>query len=80
MEKQLESPLRAAINFLESHGYRYAIIGGVASVQWGRIRATKDVDLKVLVPNTDYASVRAALRAAFPERARTCQRTHSLLP
>jgi hypothetical protein len=70
MEKQLEAPLRKAVAFLEEHGHRYAIIGGLALPQWGVIRATNDVDLKVLVPDTNYSAVRAALRAAFPQRAR----------
>lgn len=70
MERQLEPALREAIAFLEAHGYRYAIIGGIAVTVWGIIRATRDVDLKVLVPDIDYAAVRAAIRAAFPELGR----------
>ena len=73
MDKRLEAPLRAAISFLEERGYRYAIIGGVALPIWGLVRATYDVDIKVLVPDTAYDTVRAALRAAFPKRARTCR-------
>jgi hypothetical protein len=71
MEKQLEAPLRKAVAFLEEHGYRYAIIGGVALPQWGVVRATYDVDIKVLVPDVNYSAVRTALRAAFPQQART---------
>ena len=70
MEKQLEGPLRTAIAFLEEQNYRYAVIGGIALSQWGAVRATRDVDIKVLVPNTDYAGVRNALRTKFPNRAR----------
>jgi hypothetical protein len=70
MEKALERPLRAAAEFLEKHKYRYAVIGGIALSQWGVIRATHDVDLKVLVPNADYSAIRTALRTAFPQRAR----------
>jgi hypothetical protein len=70
MEKQVEASLRSAIAFLEEHGYRYAVIGGIALAQWGVIRATYDVDIKVLVPDSDYSAVRAALRTAFPNRAR----------
>ena len=69
MDKRLEAPLRAAISFLDERGYRYAIIGGVALPLWGLVRATYDVDIKVLVPDTDYATVRSALHAAFPKRA-----------
>lgn len=70
MDKKLEGALQKAIAFLEDEGYRYAIIGGIAVAQWGFPRATNDVDLKVLVPNMDYAGVRAALLSKFPERAR----------
>jgi len=70
VEQQLEPPLREALCFLEAHGYDYAVIGGIAVTVWGIIRATHDVDLKVLVPDIDYAAVRAAIRAAFPEPGR----------
>ncbi len=70
MDKQLEAPLRAAIAFLESQGYQYVVIGGVALSQWHVIRATRDVDLKVLVPEMEYGAVREAIRTAFPKRAR----------
>jgi len=70
VEQRLEQALREAIAFLEAHGYRYAVIGGIAVTTWGIIRATRDVDLKVLVPDLDYASARAAIRAAFPEPGR----------
>lgn len=70
MEKGLLPPLSKAIALLEKHGYRYAVIGGIAVSIWGRTRATYDVDIKVLVPETDYPSARAVIRSAFPERAR----------
>ncbi len=69
-EKDLEAPLRTAVAFLEKHGYRYAIIGGIAMGQWGFLRFTHDVDFKVLVPDTDYTAIRKAIRTAFPDRAR----------
>ena len=70
MERQLEASLRKVIAFLDARSFRYAVIGGIALAQWGIVRATYDADIKVLVPNHDYASVRAALRSAFPEPAR----------
>ena len=70
MEKTLEAPLRQAIQALTERGYRYAIIGGVALSQWGVVRATYGVDVKVLVPNLDFDAVRADLRTAFPTGAR----------
>ena len=70
MERQLEAPLRKAVAFLEGRGYRYAIVGGVALPQWGVVRATYDVDIKVLLPDVNYAAFRAILQEAFPQRAR----------
>lgn len=70
MEKHLEDVLRKVVAFLEARGYHYAIVGGIALSQWGVVRATYDIDIKVLVPDLDYAAVRRALRTAFPERAR----------
>ena len=70
MEKLLEAPLRKALVFLEDQGYRYAVIGGIALSQWGVIRATLDVDIKILVPDINYSAVRAEIREAFPVSAR----------
>jgi len=70
VEKQLEASVHKAIAFMEERGFRYALIGGIALAQWGVVRATYDVDFKVLVPNNEYFVVRDALREAFPERAR----------
>ena len=70
MESKLEAPLQVAIALLEEQGYRYAIIGGIALSQWSVIRATQDVDIKVLVPDTEYPAARKMLRAAFPNPAR----------
>jgi predicted nucleotidyltransferase len=70
VEGPLRAALRQAVAFLEGHGYRYAVIGGIANQRWGRARFTYDVDIKVLVPDTDYPAARAAIRSAFPERAR----------
>jgi hypothetical protein len=71
VNEHLIPALRAAIDLLDQHGYRYAVIGGISLSQWGYSRYTLDVDIKVLVPNTEYASARAVIRAAFPEPART---------
>lgn len=70
MVDQLDQSLHFAVTFLESNGYRYAIIGGIALTYWGVVRTTYDVDIKVLVPGMDYASIRSALRTAFPNPAR----------
>ena len=71
MEKQLEVPLQIAISLLEKSGYRYAVIGGLALSQLGIVRATYDIDIKVLVPDLDYAKIRSVLKSAFPLPARS---------
>ena len=70
MERKIEAALRSAVVFLETQGYRYALIGGLALAQWDVVRVTYDVDVKVLVPNQDFAAVRAALHKAFPTSTR----------
>lgn len=68
--KKFKTPLLEAIKFLEKSDCRYALIGGLALSQWGVVRATHDVDFKVLVPDTDYSRIRALLSAQFPKPAR----------
>lgn len=68
--KRLTTPLRKAIQALEDIGHRYAVIDGIALSQWGVVRVTQDIDLKVLVSNLDYAGVRTLLTRAFPQAAR----------
>ncbi len=70
MASKIDAALRSAIDFLESSNFAYALIGGLALAQWGVVRATFDVDLKVAVPNQTYAAVRTALRKAFPKEMR----------
>lgn len=79
MEKTLEAPLRKALVFLEENGYPYAIVGGIALAQWGVIRATLDVDIKVLVPESDYTKVRSDIRSVFPVSARKEFETNPLI-
>jgi predicted nucleotidyltransferase len=66
----LDACLRKVVSALDERRYRYAIIGGIALSHWGVVRATYDVDIKVMVPDNDYAAMRGVLRAAFPLPAR----------
>lgn len=68
--KRLKDSLRLAVDFLEKNNLGYAVIGGIALAEWGVVRSTHDVDIKVLVPDANYPSVQATILAAFPERAR----------
>jgi len=70
MDELLTGALQKALTFLETHQLRYAIIGGIALSHWGIARYTHDVDLKVLVPDFDFKSVRSQILTAFPQRAR----------
>jgi predicted nucleotidyltransferase len=75
VEESLERALRIAVQFLEKRGYSYAIIGGIALAQWGLPRLTQDVDIKVMVPNTEYSTVRLDIEQTFPESARALTNT-----
>ena len=79
MERHLEVSLHTVIDYLNQNSYRYAIIGGIALSYWGVVRATQDVDIKVLVPDGDYATIRTALQAAFPQLARPQLPPNSLI-
>ena len=70
VDDQLFIALQRAVAWLEEHDYQYAVIGGIANQRWGVSRLTHDVDIKVLVPDLDYATIRTALRADFAERGR----------
>jgi predicted nucleotidyltransferase len=70
MEKRLNVALHKAIAFLEKNRYGYAVIGGIAMAQWGYVRATYDIDIKVLVPETEYDAISKAIRKEFPQPAR----------
>lgn len=71
VNEHLYLALHTAVEFLEQHRLGYAVIGGISLSQWGYIRYTLDVDIKVLVPNINYTATRTEIRAAFPESART---------
>jgi len=56
--------------FLDAQKIQYAVIGGIANQIWGQARFTYDIDIKVLVPDSDYESLRLTLTKAFPEPGR----------
>jgi hypothetical protein len=57
VEKKLRASLQTVVTFLEKHSIRYAVIGGIALSQWGVIRVTRDIDFKVLAPDTNYEEI-----------------------
>ena len=70
MDSEVDLVFEVVTQRLPAAGVDYVMVGGHAVNHYGVIRATRDVDIKELVPDKDYPGVRAALRAAFPERGR----------
>jgi hypothetical protein len=60
--------LRALKDFLEEHGLRYAVIGGLANTVWGRPRLTYDADVKVLLGDMGIGEFGALVGQRFPFR------------
>jgi hypothetical protein len=54
---------REAIQRTRERGIRYAIIGGLAVIQHGRVRSTEDVDALISIPALELPALFEALRA-----------------
>ncbi|MGQ0655444.1 MAG: DUF6036 family nucleotidyltransferase [Betaproteobacteria bacterium] len=54
--------------YLDSHGERYCLIGGLALARWGQVRATQDADLTLLCPLGDEPAAVERLLGAFRSR------------
>lgn len=54
--------------FLDARGWRYCFIGGLAVLQWGEPRLTRDLDLALLTGFGSEAAYVDALLAAYPPR------------
>lgn len=65
MANPFKSALQEVVTFLDTQQLRYALIGGIANQAWGQARFTYDIELKVLVPDLDYESMRTTLTTAF---------------
>jgi hypothetical protein len=61
----LERALASLAQFLEKWQVPYMVIGGIANLVWGEPRATLAVDASVLVEETAWPELIAALRRAF---------------
>ncbi len=70
-------------SFLETHHIAYALIGGIAVQQWGEPRATRDVDVVVMVPQERFEAFVAdaveRFRARIPDPLDFARRTRVLL-
>lgn len=49
MHQKLIQALDEVSTFLEMHGVRHLIMGGIANAVWGKPRVTHDIDFKVLL-------------------------------
>jgi len=61
--KTLRRAFEALVSTLNDRGDRYAIIGGLATIQHTRVRTTDDIDALVAVPQIGMAGLFEALRA-----------------
>jgi len=68
MRKQLEA-LREVKEFLDQHGIRHFVIGGIANAVWGRPRATRDADFKVLIGQRTIGEFVTLVGTRFKSRA-----------
>ena len=67
MQAQLEAP-REVKEFLDRHGVRHLVIGGIANAIWGRPRATLDADLKVMIGDLTISQFVALVGQQFKFR------------
>lgn len=52
---------------LRDEGVRYALVGGLAMIVHGRVRATRDVDIFIAVDEANVELLRKALRTLFDD-------------
>jgi hypothetical protein len=64
----LESALIDLSEVLESAGIPYMVIGGLANLQWGRPRLTRDVDVTILAGEDRLPDLLNRLSAKFQPR------------
>jgi len=63
--QELFTALHEVHAFLDQHGIRHFIIGGIANAIWGRPRATQDVDFKALIGEHTIAEFVALVGSHF---------------
>jgi predicted nucleotidyltransferase len=59
------SSLKQIVEFLEEFSIPFMVIGGIANAERGRIRATEDADLKILVRDRTISEFRALAESRF---------------
>ena len=69
MPNKLIEALKEAVCFLDKNNYRYVLVGGLANTFWGMVRATRDIDLKVLIEEGKYKKFREKAYEEFKARS-----------
>ncbi len=69
MRVQLEA-LTEVSEFLDQNGIRHMVIGGIANAVWGRPRATRDADFKVLLDERTISELVSIVETRFRFRVR----------
>jgi hypothetical protein len=67
MQEQLEA-LHEVKTFLDRNGVQHLVIGGIANAVWGRPRATRDADFKVLLGEQSIDEFVALISTKFQFR------------
>ncbi len=62
-------------HFIQSKGWRFCFIGGLAVIRWGEVRMTQDIDLCVLIEVAQYIKIDIN---RYPDFRRS--RSHSVTP
>jgi len=57
----LKQALRSLVETLDASSVRYAIIGGIATIQHGRVRTTADIDVLLTIPQIAMPALFSAL-------------------
>jgi hypothetical protein len=69
----LTDAYKKTVNFLNSNGYRYFIIGGIAAGILGEPRVTADVDVDIVIDKKDIAPfLDKATKAGFEVPVKKC--------
>ncbi|MFZ5912578.1 MAG: nucleotidyltransferase [Chloroflexota bacterium] len=64
------SSLKQIVEFLEEYSIPFMVIGGIANAERGRIRATDDADLKILIRDRTISEFRELAEKRFKSHRR----------
>jgi hypothetical protein len=67
MQSQLQA-LADVKEFLDRHSIKHMVIGGIANAVWGRPRATRDADFKILIGDFSIDQIVGLIGSQFTYR------------